>query len=75
MMSELIALLTTAKQAGFDLGSLVSLVVIYFMLKRDLIKVIDKQFDKLIVAINSLEKAHNERLSKIEYHIGIKKGE
>lgn len=70
---EILTLLSTAKQAGFDIGSLVSLVIIYFMLRKDLIKVIDKQFDKLIVAINSLEKAHSERLSKIEAHVGIKK--
>lgn len=70
-MGELIALLTTAKQVGMDVGSMVQMVIMFFMVK----KMFDKQFDKLILAINSLEKAHNERLSKIEYHIGIKKGE
>ena len=69
MMGEFIALMTTAKNAGFDFGQYVALVTIYFMLKR----MFDKQFDKLIGAINSLEKAHNERLSKIEAHVGIKK--
>ena len=70
-MGELIALLTTAKQVGMDVGSMVQMVIMFFMVK----KMFDKQFDKLILAINSLEKAHNERLSKIEAHVGIKKGE
>lgn len=70
-MGELIALLTTAKQVGMDVGSMVQMVIMFFMVKR----MFDKQFDKLILAINSLEKAHNERLSKIEAHVGIKKGE
>jgi hypothetical protein len=71
MMGEIIALLTTAKQIGMDIGSMVQMVIMFFMVKR----MFDKQFDKLILAINSLEKAHNERLSKIEAHVGIKKGE
>ena len=70
-MGEIIALLTTAKQVGMDIGSMVQMVIMFFMVKR----MFDKQFDKLILAINSLEKAHNERLSKIEAHVGIKKGE
>lgn len=70
-MGELIALLTTAKQVGMDIGSMIQMVIMFFMVKR----MFDKQFDKLILAINSLEKAHNERLSKIEAHVGIKKGE
>lgn len=68
-MGEIIALLTTAKQIGMDIGSMVQMVIMFFMVKR----MFDKQFEKLIGAINSLEKAHNERLSKIENHIGLKK--
>lgn len=71
MMGEFIALLTTAKQIGMDIGSIVQMMVMFWMIKR----MFDKQFDKLILAINSLERAHNERLSKIEAHVGIKKGE
>jgi len=71
MMSELIALFVTAKQIGMDIGSMVQMIVMFWMIKR----MFDKQFDKLILAINSLERAHNERLSKIEAHVGIKKGE
>lgn len=68
---EVIPLLTAAKNMGFDLGQIISLAAMYFMLRKDLMK----QLDKLIFAINSLEKAHNERLSKIEAHVGLKKGE
>lgn len=73
MNMDVLALLTTAKEAGFEAGGIVSLLGMYFMLRRDLMKVFDKQFGKLIDAIKSLEKAHNDRLEKIETHIGIKK--
>lgn len=66
---EVVPLLTAAKQMGFDLGQMISLAIMYFMLRKDLMK----QLDKLIIAIQSLEKAHNERLNKIESHIGLKK--
>lgn len=66
---EVVPLLTAAKQMGFDLGQMISLAIMYFMLRKDLMK----QLDKLIIAIQSLEKAHNERLSKIEAHVGLKK--
>lgn len=71
MMADIIALLVTAKQIGMDIGAIIQMMVMFWMIKR----MFDKQFDKLIGAINSLEKAHNERLSKIEAHVGIKKGE
>lgn len=66
-------MLSEAKNMGFDVGHLVSLGAMYFMLRSDLIKIIDKQFSKLIDAIQSLEHAHNERLNKIEAHVGLKK--
>lgn len=66
---ELVALLTTAKDAGFETGSIISLVVIYFMLKRFVTKqndelkiVINSQVDKLVSAIN----VHNLRLESLE---------
>lgn len=66
---ELVALLTTAKDAGFETGSIISLIVIYFMLKRFVTKqndelkiVINSQVDKLVSAIN----VHNIRLESLE---------
>lgn len=66
---ELITLLTTAKDAGFESGSIISLVIIYFMLKRfvskqndELKNVINNQVDKLVKAIN----VHNLRLESLE---------
>jgi hypothetical protein len=38
-------------------------------------KVIDNSINKLVDAINSLEKTHDQRLSKIEVHVGLKKGD
>lgn len=70
---EVISILTAAKEMGFEVGHIVSLLVMYFLLKKDLLKVFDKQFEKLIEAIKSLEKVHNERLEKIEAHVGLNK--
>lgn len=59
---EIITLLTTAKEAGFETGTIVSIAVIAVMLRRDVIKILDKQVDKIVKAIG----AHNERLNVLE---------
>ncbi len=73
---EIIAILTAMKEMGFEAGQILSLIVMYFMLRRDLIKtlgvMIKEAFDRLIGALNSLEESHNNRLKKIEDHIGLK---
>lgn len=63
---EIIALLTSAKELGVDVGHLGSLGFMYFMLRKDLMKVIDSQFNKLIDAIKSLEATHNKRIVGLE---------
>ena len=76
-MADLITLLATAKTAGLDIGSLVSLITIYFMLKKFVAKqndelklVVSSQVDKIVIAIG----AHNERLEVLEKDVGeIKK--
>lgn len=70
---EIIATLTALKEMGIEVGQIGAYFAMYFMLKRDLLKATEKQFDKLIDAIKSLERAHNERLTTIETHIGLKK--
>lgn len=70
---DIIATFSLAKEMGLEVGQIASMLGIYFLLRRDLLKVIDTQFDKLIKAINALEKSHNERLNKIETHVGLKK--
>ena len=70
--AELLGTLIEAKRLGFDFGQILSLIILYVLLRRDLSKVIDQQFNKLIDALKSLEKAHNDRLNKIEAHVGLK---
>lgn len=72
---DVLTVLMEAKRLGLDLTQLLMFGTVYFLLRRDLVKVMDRQFDKLIMAINLLEKAHNERLNKLEAHIGLKKEE
>jgi hypothetical protein len=69
---EVISLLSRAKALGFDLGQIIAFGIMYGVLRTDLMKIFDRQFDKLIEAIKSLEKAHNDRLNKIEAHVGLK---
>ena len=73
-MSELISLLATSKQAGLDIGSMVSIVMIYFMLKKFVSKqneeiktLVSSQVDKIVVAIGK----HNERLESLENDVKI----
>jgi hypothetical protein len=70
---DIFNLLIEAKRLGLDVTQLVQFIILYYLLKKDLTKIIDLQFSKLIDAIKSLEKAHNDRLSKIEVHVGLKK--
>lgn len=70
---DIFNLLIEAKRIGLDVTQLVQFIILYYLLKKDLTKIIDLQFSKLIDAIKSLEKAHNDRLSKIEVHVGLKK--
>lgn len=72
---DIFEVLINAKKLGLDIQQLLLFGMVYYLLRRDLMKVIDNSINKLVDAINSLEKTHNERLSKIEVHVGLKKGE
>jgi len=63
---ELLAILTTAKEAGFETGTIMSIAVIAWMLKKNTAK----QVDKIVTAITQ----HNTRLGNLETDVGtIKK--
>lgn len=72
---DIVTLLMDAKKLGLDIQQIILFGMVYWMLRRDLMKVIDGSINKLVEAINALERTHNERLSKIEVHVGLKKGE
>lgn len=66
---EIITILATAKQVGLDLGSMISIVMIYFMLRNFVAKqnselktVLSSQVDKIVKAIEH----HNERIESLE---------
>jgi len=67
---ELISLLTTAREAGFELGTIMSIGVIAFKLRSDVKKEVGKQVDKVVDAI----KDHNKRIDSLEESVSdIKK--
>ena len=67
---DIISLLTTAKDAGFDTGTIISIGFIAWKLRSDVKKEVGKQVDKVVDAI----KDHNTRLSNLENDVqGIKK--
>lgn len=66
---EIITILATAKQIGLDIGSMASIIMIYFMLKnfvskqnQELKQVLGQQVDKIVKAIEH----HNERIESLE---------
>lgn len=68
-MNELISIIAAAKQAGLDIGSMASIVMIYFMLKKfvanqnsELKSVLNQQVDKIVKAIEH----HNNRIENLE---------
>lgn len=70
--TEIIPIMITAKEMGFDIGSMVMLVPLYFVLRGSLKGAVSGEFKKLIAAITELEQAHNKRIETIESHVGIK---
>lgn len=67
---ELIALLTTAKEAGFELGTIISIGVIAFKLRADVKKEVGGHVDKVVAAITD----HNKRIDSLEESVSdIKK--
>ena len=68
-MGELFTILATAKQVGLDIGSMASIIMIYFMLKNfvskqnsELKSVLSAQVDKIVKAIEH----HNNRIENLE---------
>ena len=66
---EIITILATAKQVGLDIGSMASIIMIYFMLKNfvskqnsELKSVLSTQVDKIVKAIEH----HNNRIENLE---------
>jgi hypothetical protein len=66
---ELIALLTTAKEMGLEVGPMISMVIIYFMLKKFVTKqnkelkdALNVQVDKVVGALEN----QNKRLTTLE---------
>ena len=66
---EIITILATAKQVGLDIGSMASIIMIYFMLKNfvskqnsELKSVLSAQVDKIVKAIEH----HNNRIENLE---------
>lgn len=82
MISELIAILTIAKEAGFEVGSMITLTAIYMRLeyaakKRDkaMVERSDKMFAELMSKFDTHNNANEKRFTRIETHIGLTKGE
>lgn len=59
---DIIRLLTTAKDAGFDTGTILALGAIAFKLRSDVKNEVSKQVDKVVDAI----KDHNKRIDSLE---------
>ncbi|KHD88842.1 MAG: hypothetical protein OM95_06920 [Bdellovibrio sp. ArHS] len=63
-MTELLTILTTAKEAGFEAGTIVSIMGIGFLLYR----MTNKQVDKVVKALDGLK----EEIKEIKAHVGLK---
>ena len=61
-MTEILAILTTAKEAGFEMGTIVTIGIIAWKLRADVKKEVSRQVDKIVVAIAG----HNARLDNLE---------
>lgn len=66
---ELVSLLTTANEAGFSVGAMIGLAIIYQRLSSKN----DKHWNKLIATLENHNEVNEKRFTTIETHIGLKK--
>lgn len=59
---DILSLLTTAKEAGFDTGTIIAIAAIAYKLRKDVKTEVGKQVDKMVDAI----KDHNKRIDTLE---------
>lgn len=59
---DILSLLTTAKEAGFDTGTIIAIAAIAYKLRKDVKTEVGKQVDKVVDAI----KDHNKRIDTLE---------
>lgn len=59
---DILSLLTTAKEAGFDTGTIIAIAAIAYKLRKDVKTEVGKQVDKVVDAI----KDHNKRIDNLE---------
>jgi hypothetical protein len=59
---DILALLTTAREAGFETGTIAAIALIAFKLRKDVKTEVGKHVDKVVDAI----KDHNQRIGTLE---------
>lgn len=59
---DILSLLTTAKEAGFDTGTIIAIAAIAYKLRKDVKTEVGKQVDKMVDAIQN----HNKRIDTLE---------
>ena len=59
---DILSLLTTAKEAGFDTGTIIAIAAIAYKLRKDVKTEVGKQVDKMVNAIQN----QNKRIDTLE---------
>ena len=79
-MTELLGLLSLAKDSGFEVGSILTLGVIYFRVEanskkrhKEMREENSKFWQKLIDTVKGHDEKNETRFKNIEDHIGLKK--
>lgn len=63
---EILALLTTLKDAGFDMGTIAAIVGVAMYLRKDVICIVDKRLEQVTTSIISLTRTLQEHIVQVD---------
>lgn len=63
---EILALLTTLKEAGFDMGTIAAIVGVAMYLRKDVICIVDKRLEQVTTSIVSLTRTLQEHIVQVD---------
>lgn len=63
---EILALLTTLREAGFDMGTIAAIVGVAMYLRKDVIGIVDKRLEQVTSSITSLTRTLQEHIVQVD---------
>ena len=66
---DIIALLTTMREAGFETGTIVTIVVIALFMRKDMLKIVDKRLGDVATTLSTLSTTLQEHIVQTDLRL------